>query len=412
MEENKILIGCIADDFTGASDAASFLAKSGLRTVLTNGVPRQELLENEFDAVVIALKTRSVPVQEAVESTLRALKWLEEAGTDKFYVKYCSTFDSTPAGNIGPTVDAAMEYLQVPYTVLCPSLPVNGRTVKNGHLYVNGVPLDRSPMKSHPLNPMWSSDISVLMKQQGQFDCLILDSDHLQNARDYFSGKSKQFYIIPDYETDDQGQQIAKEFGDLRLLTGGSGLLEHLAKLSCCDQTASSRYTGTKGRGLALCGSCSQATREQIQRFKQQGGVYYAVDPLKIRTGEQTLNQIWDFIKSNDEPVLVYSIGAEQTKEQREESGGDTAQLLEQMMSRLGEKAITDGFSRIVVAGGETSGAVISALDLDSFYIGPSVAPGVPVMIPVNQPEKRIVLKSGNFGQIDFFVRALEMTME
>ena len=410
--KNTILIGCVADDFTGASDAASFLAKSGLRTLLVNGIPADELLAEKCDAVVIGLKTRSVSPQDAVQQTLTALRWLERAGTEQFYIKYCSTFDSTPAGNIGPVVDAAMEELGTEETVLCPSLPVNGRTVKNGCLYVNGIPLHESSMKNHPLNPMWASSIPELMRPQGKHSCVVISGEELVSGRAPFSLDSTvPRYLIPDYETDLQGERIAERFGHLRLLTGGSGLLEHLARRARRGGGAPPAYQGTSGRALMLCGSCSHATGQQIRRFLDNGGRHFAVEGEKLLAGQQTADMIWDFIAAEaDTPTLVYSTGAQENSRQEELEAKRISACLEATMARVGQRAADSGFTRIIVAGGETSGAVMVALGLDAYYIGPSVAPGVPVLTPVNNQNMRIVLKSGNFGQEDFFARALAMT--
>ena len=156
MSKNQLL-GCVADDFTGASDAASFLQKAGMKTILLNEVQQDVVIPMDTEAIVIALKSRTIEKEKAVDDTLKAIKWLEGKGASKFYFKYCSTFDSTSEGNIGPVADAVMEYLGQEYTLLCPALPVNGRKVKEGKLYVKGVLLEESPMKNHPLTPMKKS---------------------------------------------------------------------------------------------------------------------------------------------------------------------------------------------------------------------------------------------------------------
>lgn len=412
-DQNKtILIGCVADDFTGASDAASFLAKSGLRTILTNGIPKENLPPEGCDALVIGLKTRSIPPQEAVDRSLEALRWLEQAGTEQFYIKYCSTFDSTPAGNIGPVVDAAMDHLGVQQTVLCPSLPVNGRTVRDGYLYVNGVPLHESPMKDHPLNPMWASSIPELMAPQGKHSCVIVPSEFLSAGdNSSWENTASPVYLVPDYETDQQGREIAEHFGHLKLLTGGSGLLEHLARQKRRQQDTAASYRGVSGRALALCGSCSQATGKQIRHFIDNGGRHFALDGRELLEGRQTTDKVWQFIQeSPDEPTLVYSRGAQCQDDRNQSDHQQIASLLEKTIAEIGKRAADDGFTRFVVAGGETSGAVMVALGLDAYYIGPSVAPGVPLLTPVSRQDMRITLKSGNFGQEDFFTRALAMT--
>lgn len=269
---HTVLFGCVADDFTGASDAASFLAKQGVQTILCNGIPDPESDLPDCQAVVIALKTRSISPIRAAHEVRAALFRLDELGAKQFYVKYCSTFDSTPTGNIGPSVDAAMEVFHVPYTLLCPSLPVNGRTVRGGKLFVNGVPLNESHMKNHPLNPMWDSNIAMLMKPQGKYPCLILNAESMRESSETiltlvekFHESHEHFYIIPDYETDEQGARIADLFSKLQLFTGGSGLLEHLAPRLPVGSTGQ-RFppAATEGRGIILCGSCSG---QRLNRF-------------------------------------------------------------------------------------------------------------------------------------------------
>ena len=423
MNENPcIKIGCVADDFTGASDAASFLVKSGLRTLLFNGVPEDAASAEGCEAVVVALKSRSTPADEAVRDTLAALRWLRGHGARQFYLKYCSTFDCTPKGNIGPTVDAALEELGERYTLLCPSLPVNGRTVRDGKLYVNGVPLHESPMKDHPLNPMWDCELSALMAPQGKYPCLVLDAAAMSRPKaeilaavEAFGAGKEHFYVVPDYETDADGARVAEVFGGLGLLTGGSGLLEFLGgPVSGRADGDFDPSAGTEGPGIVVSGSCSKATRGQIAAFKAAGGRSLAVDPADLLHGRQTVDGIWDFVRAiPDEPVLVYSAGAENPALRERESGADVAQLsglLEGALAETARRAVAAGYTRVISAGGETSGAVTLALGFNAFFIGESIAPGVPMMTPAARRDVRLVLKSGNFGQEDFFMRALGRT--
>lgn len=411
-------LGCVADDFTGASDAASFLAKGGMSVLLTNGVPEHEPRETE--AVVIALKSRTQEKEAAVSDSLAALKWLEARGAKQFYIKYCSTFDSTPQGNIGPIADAAMEYLGARYTVLCPGLPANGRTVSQGRLYVNGVPLDESHMKNHPLTPMWDSRIAELMRPQSRYGCMELHKDELSlpDAEIYekikkFGEGREHFYVIPDHETDEDGERIAWLFGGLALLTGGSGILEPLAKIASRDgHYAPSHVHGTDGRAILLAGSCSKATLGQIKHFIENGGRSYKVDPVAMLEGRDNIENIWKFAAAEpDVPTLIYSSDTSDNVKEAQTFGQEAvASLLENTMAELAKRALNAGYRRIIVAGGETSGAVTRGLGFSAFHIGRSVAPGVPVMTPYGVPDVRLVLKSGNFGQEDFFERALRMT--
>lgn len=224
---DKLLIGCVADDFTGASDAASFLAKSGMRTMLFNGVPKTEQ-SYEMDAAVIALKTRTEETGKAVEDSLEAVKWFQKQDACHIYSKYCSTFDSTPDGNIGPILDAILDECKEKSSIICPALPVNGRTVSQGKLYVNGVPLDESPMKNHPLTPMWESDLGKLMEPQSKYPCIKVTEEIMKGSKEeieqYIAKESQgkeKFYLIPDYVKDEDAAKIAEVFGDMKVLSGG-----------------------------------------------------------------------------------------------------------------------------------------------------------------------------------------------
>ena len=420
--KDTLLIGCIADDFTGASDAASFLAKGGLVTVLCDGIPQNLEHCEGCQAIVIALKTRSVEKELAVDESLHALHFLQEAGAKSFYFKYCSTFDSTPKGNIGPVADSIMERLGTDYSLLCPALPVNKRVVRDGQLIVDGIPLDQGHMKNHPLNPMWDSYIDKLMEPQSKYPCFCVTHDELfgdptalKQKLDKLKKEFGHFYLIPDYTADEDGEKIADIFGEHEFVTGGSGLLEHLAKLKSSQSIKeSSKFDcAVSGRGIALCGSCSKATGEQIASFKRSGRLTVAVDPAKILNGEQSVKRIWDCVESNKtKELLIYSIGAEVPIKKSGDPIRDAqaSKAIEETMAALGKLAYDNNFTRIIVGGGETSGAVMLALGLDSFYIGESIAPGVPIMIPTSSPNMRIALKSGNFGQADFFEQALDRT--
>lgn len=435
-EEKRLVWGCIADDFTGASDAASFFVKGGLQTVLYSGVPAEARRDQDCEAVVIALKTRTQEKSAAVDETLRAARWLKNQGAGQLYIKYCSTFDSTPEGNIGPILDALLEEYDVPYTVLCPALPVNGRVVRGGRLYVNGVPLHESPMKDHPLTPMWDSDLAALMEPQSRYSCVKIareqyaaEKERIWEMLEAYGETHDHFYVIPDYETDADAAAIVELFGSLPVLSGGSGILTELAG-QCGgkqvgevhseeiqnEETQSNRtVTGQeKGSGILLAGSCSEMTRRQIACAMEHGVAAVKIQPLELLDGRQTLESLWEFIGRNPgTDVLLYSSDApEQVREIQETGKEQVAALLEQTIAALAKRAVEAGYTRIIVAGGETSGAVTRALEFDSYIIGESVAPGVPVMIPRNRREIRLVLKSGNFGQEDFFLRALEMTVK
>ncbi len=418
-----MILGCIADDFTGASDAASFLVKGGMRTVLCTGIPADDVASfcEKADAVVIALKTRTGESANAVDESLHAVQWLKEHGSRYFYVKYCSTFDSTERGNIGPVCDAVLDYLKEPFSLLCPSLPVNGRTVRDGTLYVNGTPLAESHMRFHPLNPMLQSDLSQLMKPQSRYSCINLSRDHFSKTKESwkrelksYTASQKRFYFVPDYETDEDAEAIIRAFGNIQCLTGGSGLLEIWAKYLLKGKTKSDETltAETAGEALLIAGSCSQATLRQIARFRDNSGVSFKIDPGAIKCGQQTLEEIKEFLELHKgTPVLFYSSETPEYLESiRNTHLQDYSAIVEKIMSDIAVIAMQKQYTRFVVAGGETSGAVIKALGYDVFWIGPSVSPGVPIMIPCKNPLVRIILKSGNFGEDSFFEKALLMT--
>ena len=406
------ILGCIADDFTGASDAASFLVKGGMSVQLYNGIPENASDLKPVQAIVIALKSRTQETLQAVADSKHAAQFLLDQGITHLYFKYCSTFDSTPQGNIGPVCDALLEQMKAPYSLLCPSLPVNGRTVSNGRLFVNGTPLDESPMKDHPLTPMWDSRISELMRPQSHYSCQILPRNASWHEPEY----TEPFYLIPDYETDEDGEKIAKTFGHLPCLSGGSGLLKPLAEylLSGSGTSRQIPATAVPGKALLIAGSCSKMTLSQIAWYQAQNMPSLRMDPLALLNGTQTPEQIWEFIETHTDEqhaVLVYSSDTPEMVRRSQELGREKiASMLEQLSARLAEKAVEHGFTRIICAGGETSGAITKGLHFSSYEIGESIAPGVPVMIPALRPDIRLVLKSGNFGQEDFFGRALSMT--
>ncbi len=409
------VFGCIADDFTGASDAASFLVKGGMSVRLCNGISQMEDLPKEdAQAIVIALKSRTQKTDEAVADSVRAAEFLLRQGVQQIYFKYCSTFDSTPEGNIGPVADALMELTGAPCTILCPALPVNGRTVEDGKLMVNGVPLHESPMKNHPLTPMWDCRIKKLMEPQSRYACREWKAEEMEHSQ---VPSGQPCYLIPDYKDREDGERIAAACFHLPFLTGGSGLLEPLAELWMKKLSVRGNIpeSGTRGRALLVAGSCSKATLGQIAWYREQGNPCYKLDPAAMLEGRQTVDDAWEFLEAHGgegAAVLVYSSDTpEKVKEYQRFGTEKVAAMLEGAMAQLAIRAVKAGYTRIISAGGETSGAVAGGLGFASCWIGPSVAPGVPVMVPVERPDVRLVLKSGNFGQEDFFQRALSMTL-
>ena len=395
----KIKLGVIADDFTGAGDAASFLKKGGNQTVLLTSVP--DSFDAECDCIVVATKIRSVEAETAVEEVKKIADFFDRLGVVKIYYKYCSTFDSTPKGNIGPVMDYLLERTDSRYTVLCPSLPVNGRKVKDGCLFVNGVPLSESPLKNHPLNPMWDSFIPTLMEPQSKNPCYVVTREDLSSSAYKRmineSDEESRFYLVPDYETDEDGVKISEAFKDLKLLSGGSGLLEHL--FACAENTSEADdFDVANQKAIIVCGSCSAMTNRQVQAFKKTENKSYAI------SADDLINGLFEakafFEKAKDELPkysLIYSDGCERKPDQNDPDLITKSRAMEDFLSDIAMYAGQAGFNKIIVAGGETSGAATIKLGYKAFYVGESVAPGVPVLIPLEDQSKRVILKSGNF---------------
>lgn len=415
MQADRLFLGCVADDFTGAGDAASFLVKSGISTALYNGIPGKKVADKSVQGIVIALKTRNVKKEQAVEASLEAFEWLREQGARIFYFKYCSTFDSTEDGNIGPVIDAVLEKMGIGYTVLCPSLPVNGRTLTEGRLYVNGVLLEESHMKNHPLTPMKKSRLSDLMRPQGKYRCVetrtplpVKDKSRIEEE----VIRNQHCYVVPDYETDIQGQQIVEDFPDIGFYTGGSGLLEHLGSYfgrTCGLDGRKTEEEPGDGPALLIAGSCSRITLEQVAAYQKKGLPSYKIAPSRLLDGSFDAEGIWrEAGLDGTTEILVYSSAPPEEVKKIQELGKEAAaKIIEDTLAELVAIAKRKGIRKYIIAGGETSGAAMKALGFEGYRIGRSIAPGVPVMTPLDGPDYRLVLKSGNFGQKDFFYRAV-----
>lgn len=399
-----IKLGVIADDFTGASDAASFLVKAKNKTILITDL---NATIGECDCLVVALKIRSVSPQEAISKVKQVIDLFEQLHVQKIYYKYCSTFDSTPKGNIGVVLDYLLEYYNCKYTLLCPSLPINGRTVNKGILYVNGIELAKSPLKDHPLNPMWDSYIPTLMKEQSKYPCKIITRKTLEDGSfidmiDRFNQGNEHYYIVPDYYEPYDGELIAKRFNDLKVISGGSGLLEYLL---IGDYVNNTHQFNEKQKAMIVCGSCSKMTNQQVQSFKKTSNYYQAIHLDDIVNHQLDAHSVFNQVLLNLPKVsLIYSDGCE-----KKVTGTENAQLMEEFLADIAYQGLKEGFNKIIVAGGETSGAVTLKLGYQAFYVGKSVAPGVPVLIPVENQNIKIILKSGNFGDEHFFEKALEV---
>jgi 3-dehydrotetronate 4-kinase len=420
-----IKIGIIADDFTGAGDAASFLKMENANCMLINGVPEEDFNTDEkIDVVIIALKTRSVSSDEAISEVSRAYQFLNRIGTKAIYFKYGSTFDSTADGNIGPVLDSLLEKMDMKYTLISPALPINDRKVKDGILYVDGLPVDQTHMRFHPANPMDESDLKILMERQSKYKVFKLtisqmasflsDSESFNRYIREKSEENEKFYLAVDYFKDENGKIIAELFKDLELFSGSSALPAWLYRILGYSETASGSVDHSTNKNIAgpitggiLAGSLSQATQNQIVKFLAEGYASYSIKGKELLNSFDTVKRdIIDFIDEHiEEAFIIYS---ENNKASDPDIHHKVGSLVEEALAFAGEYSIDKGINRIVVAGGETSGAVVKNINHNVFYIGEVISPGVPVLMPDNYQDLKIVLKSGNFGEANFFVEALE----
>lgn len=425
-----IVLGAIADDFTGATDLANNLVRAGMRALQVIGVPVTPLQFENVDAVIVALKSRSCGAGEAVSQSLDALAWLQLQGARQIFFKYCSTFDSTADGNIGPVTDALLERLGTAQTVMVPAFPVNGRTVYQGHLFVGDRLLNDSGMEQHPLNPMTDADLVRVLSQQSRWPVGLLDhavlkfgvtaaQTHLDQAKE----KGLRHMICDSLDEGDL-QIIAGAVVDFPLVTGGSGLgqalpAEYRRRGWLSHVPDAGQLEPASGAALVLSGSCSRATLAQIEKFlKHHPG--FALDPLALAASDAHYDEALSFARccfSRSEPVLVYASAAADKVQQAQAQLGVAASgaLVEAALAGLAKTLVAEGVGRLIVAGGETSGAVVSALGIEALRIGPQIDPGVPwtqariAGIEGQDKPLSLALKSGNFGAEDFFSRALEV---
>jgi uncharacterized protein YgbK (DUF1537 family) len=410
------LLGAIADDVTGATDLCSTLRREGMRAVQTFGVVR-DLDLGEVDAVVVALKSRTAPADEAVRDSLTALDWLEELGAQQFFFKVCSTFDSTPAGNIGPVGDALLDALGADITVVCPVYPANGRTLYQGHLFVGDRLLSESSLAHHPLTPMIDPDIVRVLGRQTRRAVGLVPHATVAAGADAIARAvsglraGRVAYAVVDALTDDDLRAIGAACAGLRLVIGGSGIAlglpENFRRAGALTTRASAPAAPAAGPAVVLAGSCSTATQEQVRRMAQR------FPALKLPVdGTADLDAAADEAAAHlaHGPVLLYTTAPpDEVTEVQERVGADRArQHAEALLGELARRAVAAGARRIVVAGGETSGAVLAALGVRALATGNEIAPGVPWMRSLDDPPLALALKSGNFGGPDFFLDALE----
>ncbi|HKS13348.1 MAG TPA: 3-oxo-tetronate kinase [Pseudomonas sp.] len=420
---NQPLLGCIADDFTGGTDLASMLVRGGMRTLQVIGVPEGPI-DADVDAVVIALKSRTLSAAEAVAQSLAALGWLKQAGCRQFFFKYCSTFDSTPRGNIGPVADALLDALNAQLALACPAFPENQRTLFNGHLFVGDVLLSESGMRHHPLTPMIDANLVRVLQQQtarrvGLVPHAVVSQGVDAVRRAFTRAQSDGLgYVIVDATNNLDLKVIGEAAANHVLITGGSGvaigLPDNFKRAGLLPDAASAAdLPHVGGRSAVLSGSCSVATNGQVDHWQQSGRPSFALAPLLLAEGHDQVSEVLQWAKSllAAGPVLVYgSARPEAVKAVQQRLGVAAAsEIVERALSQIALGLRDLGVNTFVVAGGETSGAVVKALGVDALRIGAPIDPGVPWTLGLGKHPVALALKSGNFGTRDFFSKALEL---
>jgi uncharacterized protein YgbK (DUF1537 family) len=415
-----MLLGCIADDFTGATDLANNLVRCGMRVVQAIGVPDGPPPEGA-DAVVVALKSRTIPAAQAVQQSLQALQWLRSHGAKQVYFKYCSTFDSTPAGNIGPVAEALMDALGTRFTVATPAFPDNARSVFKGHLFVGDVLLSDSGMRNHPLTPMTDANLVRVLQAQCQRKVGLLDRAVVARGADAVRARMRELeaegigIAIADAISNDDLVVLGAACKDLPLVTAGSGLAIGLPQNFGVEPSSrASQLPKAEGLRAVLSGSCSVATNQQVKAFIDAGGAAFALDPMRIASGADVAGEAlaWARERVGKGTVLVYSTAdPAAVKQVQDKLGVDEAgAMVERTLAAIARGLVDAGVRQLVVAGGETSGACVQALGIRQMQIGPQIDPGVPwCHAESHAGPLHVALKSGNFGGADFFTRAFEV---
>jgi uncharacterized protein YgbK (DUF1537 family) len=425
-----MLLGCIADDFTGATDLANNLVRGGMRTVQTIGVPVDAPAAAcvDADAIVVALKSRTIAPADAVALALAALRWLRGNGVQQIYFKYCSTFDSTPAGNIGPVTDALLDALHGPgcgFTIACPAFPENRRTVYQGHLFVGDVLLSDSGMRQHPLTPMTDANLVRVMQAQTRRKVGLVAHDVVRQGVQAIAARFEALraegvgVAVVDAIDDHDLLTLGPALAGLPLVTAASGIAIGLAnhwraQRLLASARAADQLPPAQGLRAVVSGSCSQATQAQVMHFKQQGHPAFAVDPLALAAGEDVAGQAlaWALPLLAAGPVLVYATAESAAVKAVQAKLGvaHAGELVEQTLSCIAAGLVQAGVRQLLVAGGETAGAVVQALGVQQMTVGAQIDPGVPWTsahaAAASGEAMHLALKSGNFGGPDFFTKA------
>jgi uncharacterized protein YgbK (DUF1537 family) len=424
-----VLLGAIADDFTGATDLCNTLVRRGMRTVQLIDVPTPGTNIPDAEAVVIALKSRTVPAAEAIDKSLTALTWLKAAGARQILFKYCSTFDSTDAGNIGPVAEALMSALDTDFTLFCPAFPEAGRTIYHGYLFVGDVLLSESGMRDHPLTPMHDSSLVRVLQRQSQGRVGLAPAAIVSRGADAIRGAFTELrrqgfaHAIVDAIEDRDLEAIGEAAADFKLITGGSGIAlglpENFRRRGLLEGGAADSLPAISGAAAVLSGSCSTATLAQVA-YMEQRRPSFTIDPIAVAEGGDVAQQALAWAKPllGEQPILISAtappekVAEAQSRLGRERAGA----LVEGTLAAIASGLAAAGVRRFVVAGGETAGAVVQALGVTGLRIGRQIDPGVPwtVSLPgcLAEPALALALKSGNFGAPDFFLRAFSVLSE
>ena len=422
MADHTPLLGCIADDFTGATDLASMLVRHGMRTVQLIGVPAPGDAPPDADAVIVALKSRTVPAREAVADSLAALAWLQEAGCRQFFFKYCSTFDSTEHGNIGPVADALVAALDCGFAIACPAFPANARSVYQGHLFVGAALLNESGMQDHPLTPMRDPNLVRVLGRQTEGTVGLVPFATVEKGaaaiRAALAGLKEEGrrYAIVDAVSDAHLGAIGEAVAAHALVTGGSGvamgLPDNFRRAGLLQTGEAGELPAIPGFSAVLAGSCSRATLFQIGSARDRMPTL-ELDALATPDADALVQQALDWAdgKLGAAPIVITAsappdkVAALQARLGREAAGA----LVETAMAGIAAGLAARGVRRMVVAGGETSGAVVTALGVKRLRIGAEIDPGVPWTLAEGTGAPMLLaLKSGNFGGRDFFLSAFE----
>lgn len=446
-------IGCIADDFTGATDLANNLVRRGMRVVQAIGAP--DAAQNvDADAVVIALKTRTMASAEAVRQSLEALRWLQAQGAQQIYFKYCSTFDSTAQGNIGPVTEALMQALGTGFTVASPAFPDNQRTVFKGYLFVGDVLLNESGMQHHPLTPMADANLVRVLQAQCRGKVGLIDYKVVAGGEAAIRQRMRELQAdgvaiaIVDAVSNEDLQRLGPALQGMPLVTAGSGVAIGLPQNFGIQPSAqAAALPPPQGSQAVLSGSCSLATQRQVTHFQQTGRPAMALDPQRIAAGADVVAEVlaWAQPLLGSGPLLVYSTAnTDAVKAAQRQLGVDAAgALVERTLAAIARGLVGLGVRQLVVAGGETSGACVQALGITQMKIGAQIDPGVPWCHAKIKPPRsalrvlaapqggvtdlgaarrsadavveeglHLTLKSGDFGSDDFFTKAFAMLQQ